>query len=210
VKDIKFEDSMFYGVPGYSEAVISRDYSIDELQDEKFLTETITELWATRQHYSIEVKGERQCIRGLDRKLGQTMFQMKLKLAKPGRGGGWLSWLTERGISRATADRLVVRFARARGLYDQLPHEAIPDEPTEAEIGRLFANIWPRLERKLTTSSSRFQFLRCVIHRSGLTYDWQDSGIMIFEPGSEPVPAPTDHDDDTMPRGLAGDDGAVL
>lgn len=201
MKRMSFEDSIFSGRPGWSEAVISPYFSKEELEDEKFLTETITELWSTRQHYSTEIKGERQCIRGLDQKLSQTLYQMKSMLSKPGRNGGWSSWLAERGISRATADRLSNRFAKSRGL-DKLLHEAIQDEPTESEIGTLFAAVWPRLERKLTTPSSRFQFLRCVIHRSGLTYDWQDNGIMTFEPGHEPVPAPTDHDGGTTRHGL--------
>ena len=190
MKEIKFEDTLLFGVPGYSPAVISPDFSIDELQDEKFLTETITELWTTRQHYSTDIKGERQCIRGLDKKLGQLFFQMKMHLAKPGRGGGWSSWLAERKISRATADRLVNRFAKSRGLYDQLAHEAVSEEPTEIQINTLFAAVWPRLERKLCTPRSRFDFLRCIIFRSGLAYEWQDNGILTYEPGFEPVREP--------------------
>jgi hypothetical protein len=210
MKEIKFEDTLFFGVPGYSPAVISPDYSIDELQDEKFLTETITELWTTRQLYSTEIKGERQCIRGIDSKLGQMMFQMKLILAKPGRGGGWSSWLVERGISRATADRLVNRFAKSRGLYDQLSHEAVSAEPTEIQINTLFASVWPRIERRLPTPRARYDFLRCYLYRSGLAHEWQNNGILVYEPGHEAAPAPSVQDGDIPFQGLAGDDRDVL
>jgi hypothetical protein len=208
MKKIRFEDSIFYGVPGWSEAVISPDYSKEELQDEKFLSETITELWTTRQHYSTEVKYERQCIRGLDSRLGQMFFQLKSILAKPGRNGGWSSWLAERNISRATADRLVVRFARSRGLYNRLPHEASP-EPTELQIKALCANIWPRCEKTLTTPQSRYAFLQCFLYRSGLAHDLHEHGTFLYEPGHEPAQGSSGNDDETTSHGLAGD-GDVL
>ena len=113
MKDMSFEDSICNGRFGWSEMLISQNYSTEELEDEQFLTATITELWSTRQHYSDEVKRERQCIRGLDLKLGQVLFQVKLKLSRPGRGG-WSAWLAKLGVSRATADRTVLRFAKSR------------------------------------------------------------------------------------------------
>jgi hypothetical protein len=120
MKDMSFEDSICNGHFGWSEMLISQDYSTEQLEDEQFLTAAIIELWSTRQRHSDEVKRERQCIRGLDSKLGQVLFQVKLRLSKPGRGGGWSAWLAKLGVSRALADRTVLRFAEYRRLHTEV------------------------------------------------------------------------------------------
>jgi hypothetical protein len=114
MKDMGFEDSICNGHFGWSEMLISQDYSREQLEDEQFLTATITELWSTRQHHSDQIGCERQCIRGLDLKLGQILSVVKLRWSKPGRGGGWSARLAKLGVNRATADRTVLRFAKSR------------------------------------------------------------------------------------------------
>jgi hypothetical protein len=135
---------------------------------------------------------------------------MKRLLVTPGRNGKWSAWLKERKISRATADRLVIRYAQAFGLINESTHEAIQPEPSEAEIGRLFAALWLRCEKTLTTDSSRYEFLRCYLYRSGLAHEWQNNGILVYEPGHEPVQASAENDGDIPLQVIVGDDGDVL
>jgi len=65
---------------------------------------------------------------------------MKSLLVKPGRNGGWSSWLADKKVARSSADRLVNRFAKS--IAPKLPQGAVSEqEPTEADIGKLFGAV---------------------------------------------------------------------
>jgi hypothetical protein len=66
----------------------SSNCSPDELQNERFLTEHIVDLWETRQCYQNAIRGEKAGIRSIDRSLGQMLYLLKPILARPGRSGG--------------------------------------------------------------------------------------------------------------------------
>lgn len=168
-------------VPNWNPVTASGDFTEQELQDETFLTENIGHLWEWRQGYSIDAERNRKSIRGIDATLGQMFFNLKLILAKPGRNGGWSSWLAEHNISRSTADRLVRRFAKAHGINDKLSHDPI-SEPTEVEVSKLSATVWRRVEGTLTTPRSRYDFLRCLMLRFGLTGTAQEHGVLLLDP----------------------------
>ena len=152
----------------------------DELQDQAFLTAQITYLWTVRECHATAISKDRKGMRSVDASLGQMLYSMKSLLARPGRGGNWSPWLKERGIARATADRLALRFARSRNLIEKSAHEQI--EPTESEIGKLFTAIWQRCEPKLPTAHSRYEFIRCWIVRSGLGCQYRPDGVLVFDP----------------------------
>ena len=78
---------------------------------------------------------------------------MKQILAKPGRGGQWSSFLVERQIPRATADRLVARHLRSLDPNANCVTEDV-SEPTEEEVQRLFTSVWPKLHRTLRSRQS--------------------------------------------------------
>jgi len=188
-------------VPGAETYQMYGVYRDDLLANETYLSGEIIQLWEMHRCYSGDIKAEQFRQRCVGNTLGQLLLSMKRILVAIGRNGKWSGWLKERGISRATADRLVIRYAQAHNLLDESAHEQI-QEPTEVEIGRLFAALWPRMEKVLTTERSRYEFLRCFLYRSGLAYDWQDNGIMTFEPGHEPAPVATEHDGGTTRHGL--------
>ncbi len=185
---MNWEETMFAGVEGLTPANLSPDYSTAEFEDENFLSSEINSLWAVRQQYDEGIKGHRTGIRKLDGALGQLLFNAKLLLAKPGRNGGWSSWLAERKIARATADRLVIRFAKSRDIDLKSTRESI-NEPSEVEISKLVCTIAKRIEDKLTTQRSRYDLVCGLAHRLGLIITSDDAGLHIADP-SAPVTEP--------------------
>jgi hypothetical protein len=183
-------------VPGAESCPMYGVYRDELLTNESYLSVEIIQLWEMHRCYSTDIQAEQFHQRCVGNTLGQLLHHMKALLVTPGRNGKWSGWLKERGISRATADRLVIRYAQAHNLLNEFARESI-QEPSEIEIGRLFADIWGRCEKTLTTPRSRFDFLRCYLFRSGLKYDFSELGILLYEPGSEPVPAAAAHDDTT-------------
>lgn len=177
-------------MPGIDPALASTEYSNDELQNEEFLTNTIVELWSVRELYNNKHSQERNYIRHCDQCLGQLLYNVKGFVCKPGRNGGWSSWLAERKISRSTADRLVHRFAKSRGLEDKLSHDSISEEPTELEVIKLAMAAWKKVEDKLPTPHSRYVFLRSLGRHSELRMELSDDGLIVFEPSLAPAPEP--------------------
>jgi hypothetical protein len=78
---------------------------------------------------------------------------MKQILAKPGRGGQWSSFLVERQIPRATADRLVARHLRSLDPNANCATEELA-EPTDDDVQKLFNAVWPKLRRTLRSRQS--------------------------------------------------------
>jgi hypothetical protein len=148
---------------------------------EEYLTEQIDSLWANRQAYSSAIKAQQTEMRGFEKTMGEMLFTMKVILSRPGRGGGWSSWLKQRGIPRASADRMVQRYATGLPTHDQSPHESI-SEPTDELILKLFTRLWPRIQKTLTTNASIFRFLGCIATASGIAHDWREDGLFIFHP----------------------------
>ncbi len=162
------------------------NYRDEQLENEGFVENEIDQLWLVHQCCTTAVQTEQTRQRSVGNSLGQLLHRMKAILASPGRMGKWSKWLREHRIPRASADRWVQRYSEIFHLSSESPNESIQPEPTEIQINALFASVWPRMEKTLTTPRSRFDFLRCFLFRSGLTYRWQDDGITIFEPGREP------------------------
>jgi hypothetical protein len=185
-------------------------YRDEQLQNEGFVDLEISQLWMIHNCCASDIKSEQYRQRAVGNSLGELLHVMKGILASPGRMGRWSGWLKEHKIPRASADRMVNRYVEAFHLSSESPRDAIEPEPTEAEIGRLFAALWGRMEKTLTTQRSRYEFLRCFLYRSGLVYDWREDSILAYEPGSEPVRAATAHDADSTTHCLSGDSGDVL
>ena len=121
-------------------ALQSANCTPDELQNEAFLTDQIETLWRIRQCHANAIKTDLKGMRSVDKTLGHLLFQMKSLLVKPGRNGGWSSWLADKKVARSSADRLVNRFAKS--IAPKLPQGAVSEqEPTEADIGKLFGAV---------------------------------------------------------------------
>jgi hypothetical protein len=155
-------------------------------QNERALGDEIANLWSANVSAKNAARATSEELRALRAKLGEQLSEMKQILAKPGRGGQWSSFLTERGIPRATADRLVGRHERSLHPDENCVTEDV-SEPTEGEIQNLFAAVWPKLRRTLRSRQSVDLFV------SLLTSHCQHSELTVHEiPAAMPATATDD------------------
>lgn len=154
------------------------------LQDPAALTAEIYKLWTVHREYDGNIKVEKSKLIAVGNSLGELLYAMKNLLASPGRNGGWSRFLREQHINRATADRLVTRYANSVNPPLELPHEAI-SEPTEADVQKLFASVWPKLEKKLTTNRAVYQFIAHLLQYTAYPQQSDETGILVLNPDSE-------------------------
>jgi hypothetical protein len=157
--------------------------------DEGILTNEIVELWQVHESHQTSIKHETEQFRALRNKLGKLLHQMKELLARPGRNGQWSAWLKERAIPRATADRLALKYEQSLHPHANCLSESI-SEPTEDEIEKLCAKVFPKLRRVLRTPQSQFRFVELLTSVfDGIDRRLTDEGILIVKPVqlTEPV-----------------------
>jgi hypothetical protein len=161
--------------------------------DEIALTDQIIQLWQEHNDYKTSIRHQTQDLRALRTELGKRLAEMKEVLAKPGRSGQWSSWLKERKIPRATADRLVTNYEQSLNPDGNRLIESI-SEPTEAEIQKLFAKMFPKLRRVLRTPQSVYRFIDLLsLSSDGTERRVTDEGIWILKPlAQSKSPAPQD------------------
>jgi hypothetical protein len=129
------------------------DFTSEAMESLDELGETITSLWVAQASAQIAARATNEELRALRAKLGEQLSEMKQRLAKPGRGGQWSSFLEERQIPRATADRLVARHLRSLDPNANCVTEEV-SEPTDEDVQKLFAAVWPKLQRTLRSRQS--------------------------------------------------------
>jgi hypothetical protein len=180
------------GVTNTIEAVVTQlPAATTESQDER--GDEIASLWAAHAEAKITARATNEELRNIRAKLGEQLYEMKQVLAQPGRGGQWSSFLRERGIPRATADRLVERHERFLSPESNLLSEATP-EPTEKEVETLFNSVLPRLQRFLKTPTSVYTFVAMLTscYQCG---EVTDRGILIFKPALPTICPASSHGD---------------
>ncbi len=151
-------------------------------QDETALTDQIIHLWQEHNDCKTFIKHQTQDLRALRTELGKRLAEMKEVLAKPGRSGQWSSWLKERKIPRATADRLVTNYERSLNPDGNRLIESI-SEPTEAEIQKLFAKMFPKLRRVLRTPGSVYRFIDLLtLSSDGTCRRLTEEGLLLIKP----------------------------
>jgi hypothetical protein len=129
------------------------DFTPETVEAHKELGEAITNLWVAHANAKIAAKATSEELRTLRAKLGEQLSEMKQILAKPGRDGQWSGFLREHNIPRVTADRLVARHQQALNR-DANCVTGAESEPSEEEVQRLFAAVWPKLRRTLRSRQS--------------------------------------------------------
>jgi hypothetical protein len=137
---------------------LAADFTPEAMESNYELRETITNLWSAHVNAKNTARATNEELRVLRAKLGEQLCRMKAVLAKPGRGGQWSSFLEERQIPRATADRLVARHQRSLNPDANLLNESV-SEPTEEEVQKLFTSVWPKLKRVLRSQQSVLLFV---------------------------------------------------
>jgi hypothetical protein len=150
-------------------------------QDEANLSAETVQLWQVHQDCQTAIKHETQQFRSLRGELGRLLHQMKALLSTPGRNGKWSSWLKERRIPRATADRLVLKFERSLHPDSNCLSESIT-EPTEAEIQTLLDRLLPKLRKALPTPASSYKFIELLVSSLTLVHQASEEGLTIVKP----------------------------
>jgi hypothetical protein len=125
------------------------------------LEEAITGLWSAHAIAKRTARVTNEELRNIRARLGEQLSELKRVLAKPGRGGQWSSFLEERQIPRATADRLGARHLRSLDPDANCLAES-NREPTDEEVQKLFIGVWPRLRPTLTTQHSVHLFINLL------------------------------------------------
>jgi len=148
--------------------------------------EAITGLWSAHLNAKNAARATNEELRRIRAMLGEQLSEMKQILAKPGRGGQWSSFLLERGIPRATADRLVARHQRALDPNANCATEDV-SAPTDEDVQKLFIAVWPKLRRTLRSQQSLDLFVHLLT-----------SHCQYSEPAVHEIPAvmPTTATDD--------------
>ena len=141
---------------------IATDFAPETIESPNELGESITNLWHSHVSAKNTARATNEELRCIRAKLGEQLSEMKLLLAKPGRGGQWSSFLLERGIPRASADRLVARHQRSLIPEANRLSEAV-SEPTAEDVQKLFIAVWPKLSRTLRSQQSLDLFVRLLI-----------------------------------------------
>jgi hypothetical protein len=141
---------------------LSPDFAPEMIDSHNKIAEEITNLWSAHVTAKNTARATNAELRLVRAKLGEQLQEMKLLLAKPGRSGQWSSFLLERGIPRASADRLVARHERSLCPEANRLSEAV-SEPTAEDVQKLFIAVWPKLSRTLRSQQSLDLFVRLLI-----------------------------------------------
>lgn len=105
--------------------------------------------------------------------------------------GQWSGFLREHHIPRTTADRQVARHQRSLDPDANRLSEAV-SEPTEYEIQKLFASVWPKLQRTLRSRESLAVFIDLLTSRYERGEATDREALVLTAPAATIFPAPSD------------------
>ena len=154
---------------------------------EQELAHAITELWSVHVQAQQIVKKTKADLKAIRTNLAEHLYSMKLLLARPGRGGQWSGFLSQHGISRTSADRLVSSHEKSLNPDGISTNGAITDE----EIKKIAQSVWSRLQKQLVCHREIYQFFSKLIVESHVPYETFDDGVLILLPlSAQEAPAP--------------------
>jgi hypothetical protein len=149
--------------------------------DDEYLPGETVLCYSNRRHAAHMMKHYKAEVQQADSILAPLLFRMKQRLSRPGRNGRWHAWLKQNKIERSCADRLVLDFAESIGRRYELPSRYIP-EPLQGNISLAAHRASERVEKKLTTTRSRMQFLSCLANLLDLSVDWDGDSVRLGPP----------------------------
>jgi hypothetical protein len=144
-------------VPGISVALPSSEPN-SGFEIERNLATQIGELWSIHTQAEAAAVQSKEHLSQIRHKLGERLCEVKKLVARPGRRGGWSAFLAAQGIPRASADRYVQQYQQTLHPDSNCLDESI--ESTELGVRRLFAAVWPRLRRVITSGEALDLFVR--------------------------------------------------
>jgi len=167
--------------PGISVALPSSEPNTS-YETEQNLATQIGELWSIHTQAEAAAVQSKEHLSQIRHQLGERLYEVKKLVARPGRGGGWSAFLSAQGIPRASADRYVERYQKTLHPDSNCLHDAI--ESTELAVRRLFAGVWPRLRRVITSKEALDLFIQL------LTVAYDEGTFHQCEKGIAACPAP--------------------
>jgi hypothetical protein len=164
-----------------------------ESQNEQKLGDEIVSLWSAHAEAKNTARATKDELWLIRAKLGERLHELKQVLAQPGRGGQWSGFLREHKIPRATADRLVARHLRSLNPDADCLNEAI-SEPTEEDVQKLFAAVWPKLRRTLSTRQSIRLFVDLLTSHFQCSEATDREILVLTSAAPTSCPVPSDED----------------
>lgn len=149
--------------------------------DDAYLAGETVAAFANRRHLARTMNEYKSEVKKADAVLAPLLYRMKCRLSRVGRSGRWLAWLKQNKIERSCADRLVLEFAESIGRRYELPSRYIP-EPLLGDIGLAAHRASERVQKKLTSTWSKMQFLSCLANLLDLTVDWNGNSVQLGPP----------------------------
>jgi len=144
---------------------VGGDFTNEEVAMMVALNEQIPLLWTAHKESKHEVKRTKAELAQVRRDLSQYLHQMKALLSCPGREGLWSSFLREKRIPRASADRYVAAHeASLQNGKNNCITESFP-VPDYVRVSRLVQRILPQLLKTLTTKEAAFLFISTVLDK---------------------------------------------
>jgi hypothetical protein len=105
-------------------------------------------------------------LKDLRDKLSELLHELKPLISRPGRGGGWSSFLEEQGIPRSTGDNLVRAYEKTLNSEERnCTTEPIPERP-ETAIRSYLHGLWPRLSKIVKTPQDLEMFIIALKEKS--------------------------------------------
>jgi hypothetical protein len=151
----------------------------NDLHAEVRLAGEISELWSAHVRAEGTIKRTIVELRTLRLNLGEQLYRMKKLLSRPGRNGGWASFLAAQNIPLSTADRSVRRYEAS---LDMPAGNVTTDQISQvAEVREMFQALWPRLRRALRTQAMVFEFICLLTDACGKSgRELREDGILVF------------------------------
>jgi hypothetical protein len=133
-------------------------------ETEAKLDSEIKSLWTAHQTTTATAKRTKEELEDLRLDLGWKLSEMKSRLVRTGRGGGWAAYLRSHNLPRATVERYIRRFEALANSEKNRLSDTI-SEPSEEDVRRLVRNLLPRLRKVLTTEGSVSLFVDEVVRQ---------------------------------------------
>jgi hypothetical protein len=188
---------------------LATDFPPETMESQNELGEAITSLWSAHLNAKHAARATNEELRTIRAKLGEQLSEMKKLLAKPGRGGQWSAFLLEKGIPRASGDRLVARHLRSLDPSANCVTEEL-SEPTDEDVQKLFIAVWPKIRRTLRSRQSVDLFVRLLTaHCESGDMRVQESPV-VTQPTAAFDPPSSDGDSEFCSAPPPGPDRATI
>ena len=133
--------------------------------EETELTARVTALWKVHSKHATAAKRTRQELATVRMELAENLHHLKNRYCRAGRDGEWSSFLSSRGIPRASADRHVKRYQQSLGAQNGNLLTEASRAITSADVTKLSARVLSKFGSLRTTPVLRPQ---CIDALTGL------------------------------------------